>query len=65
MLVLTRSLNETIVIGDTVRVTVLGSKGGQARLGVDAPREIAVHREEVYRRLQRQCGPEPAEPPAE
>ncbi len=52
MLILTRKVGETVTIGDAVTVTVLGVKGGQVRLGVQAPREVAVHREEVHDRIQ-------------
>ncbi len=51
MLILTRRLNETVMIGDDVTVTVLGVKGGQVRLGINAPKDVAVHREEVYERI--------------
>ncbi len=51
MLILTRRLNETVMIGDDVTVTVLGVKGGQVRIGVNAPKDVAVHREEVYERI--------------
>jgi carbon storage regulator len=51
MLILTRRVGETVVIGNDVTVTVLGVKGNQIRLGVNAPREVAVHREEIYERI--------------
>ena len=54
MLILTRRVGESVVIGDDVDVTVLGVKGNQVRLGVKAPREIAVHREEIYQRIRRE-----------
>ena len=53
MLILTRKPGETIMIGDDVMVTVLEAKGNQIRLGVSAPKEIAVHREEIYEQIQR------------
>ena len=52
MLLLTRRVGETLVIGDDVNVTVLGVRGNQVRIGVDAPKEVAVHREEIYQRIQ-------------
>jgi carbon storage regulator len=52
MLILTRRIGETVVIGDDVNVTVLGVKGNQVRLGVNAPRDVSVHREEIYQRIQ-------------
>lgn len=51
MLILTRRVGETVMIGDNVTVTVLGVKGNQVRLGVNAPRDVAVHREEIYKRI--------------
>ena len=51
MLVLTRRTNETLMVGNDVTVTVLGVKGNQVRIGVNAPREVAVHREEIYERI--------------
>jgi len=51
MLILTRRIGETVVIGDEVDVTVLGVKGNQVRLGVKAPRDVSVHREEIYQRI--------------
>ena len=52
MLVLSRRLGETLIIGDDVKITVLGISGNQVRLGIAAPKEVSVHREEVYRRIQ-------------
>ena len=52
MLILTRRVGETLVVGDDVTVTVLGVKGNQVRLGVNAPKDVSVHREEIYQRIQ-------------
>ena len=56
MLILTRRIGETLMIGDEVTVTVLGVKGNQVRLGVNAPKDVAVHREEIYDKINQQNG---------
>jgi len=54
MLILTRRVGETLMVGDEVTVTVLGVKGNQVRIGVNAPKEVAVHREEIYQRIKQE-----------
>mgnify|MGYP006365291321 FL=1 len=54
MLILTRRVGETVMIGNDVAVTVLGVKGNQVRIGVNAPRDVAVHREEIFERIKRE-----------
>ncbi|MBT7444783.1 MAG: carbon storage regulator CsrA [Methylococcales bacterium] len=54
MLILTRRVGESLMIGDEVTVTVLGVKGNQVRVGVNAPKEVSVHREEIYERIKRE-----------
>lgn len=56
MLILTRRVGETLMIGDEVTVTILGVKGNQVRVGINAPKDVAVHREEIYQRIHRDDG---------
>lgn len=56
MLILTRRVGETVVIGEDVSVTVLGVKGNQIRLGINAPKDVAVHRQEIFDRIQNETG---------
>jgi carbon storage regulator len=56
MLILTRRVGETLMIGDSVTVTILGVKGNQVRVGITAPKDVAVHREEIFQRIGREGG---------
>lgn len=58
MLILTRRIGEVLRIGDDVSITVLGIKGNQVRIGIDAPKDVAVHREEIYQRIKSEDEPE-------
>ena len=59
MLILTRRVGETLMIGDSVTVTILGVKGNQVRVGITAPKDVAVHREEIFQRIGREAGATP------
>ena len=65
MLILTRRVGESLMIGDEVTVTVLGVKGNQVRVGISAPRSVAVHRQEIYERIQSRETDQPAENPGD
>ena len=54
MLILTRRLGETFIIGDDIYITLLGVRGSQARVGINAPKDVSVHREEIYHRIQQE-----------
>jgi len=62
MLILTRRVGETLMVGDEVTVTVLGVKGNQVRIGVNAPKHVSVHREEIYERIRAEQQAEPETP---
>lgn len=57
MLILTRRISESIIIGDNVKITVLGVKGNQVRFGIAAPKDVSVHREEIYDRIKNEKDP--------
>lgn len=65
MLILTRRVQEALMIGDDVTVTVLSVKGNQVRLGIDAPRDVEVHREEIYHRVKHAKAQQAAQPEAD
>jgi carbon storage regulator len=62
MLILTRRVGEKVIIGNDIKLTVIGVQGGQVRLGIEAPKEIAVHREEIYERIREEMSAEPKLP---
>jgi carbon storage regulator len=61
MLILTRRVGESLMVGDDITITVLGVKGNQVRIGVNAPKDVAVHREEIYNRIQDDVEPKAPE----
>lgn len=63
MLILTRRISESIIIGDDVKLTVLGVKGNQVRIGIDAPKDVSVHREEIYMRIKQEKNGHTSAPP--
>ena len=63
MLILTRRAGETVMIGSDVTITVLGVKGNQVRIGINAPKDVAVHREEIFQRIQNEQAAEQGESP--
>ena len=65
MLILTRRVGETLMIGDSVTVTILGVKGNQVRVGITAPKDVAVHREEIFQRIGREATSQPADKAAD